>query len=503
MFHSKTSKKMKNIKLLILGLGISSLSLISCNEDFLDTQSTESVDAPTIYSTADNLMAAVNGMNRNMYYRQNSSQGQNGYTAQMIISDVMGEDLIFPTTGNGWFRDELRWITPGLVTSGTASYPWTFWAGMIRNANNIITYGASATGDQNLKDKAIGEAYAYRAFGNFQLVQLYGMRYVAGGNNSNPGVVLRDDPADVAPKARGTVEEAYAFIWSDLDKSQALLTGKTVTNKSHFTLANVKGLKARVALVQQDYTKAAQFANEARGTIALMSQAQYRAGFNDYTNSEWMWGVTIIADQSDFFGNFHGYMSRNYNSSQIRSAPKVMNTKLYNAFPSTDVRVQVVDPTGDHTALALPSNYSKFPYTSQKFLSQSTSLSLGDVPFMRVAEMYLIEAEALYNLGREADSKTVLTTLVKARDTSFTTFTTTGDVYYQQILLNRRLELWGEGFRFFDLKRLNQKLDRTGANQNATVINNVYTIDAGDLRWQWMIPQAEINSNPLITQNPS
>lgn len=503
MFHSKKRNKMKNIKLLISGLAITSLLLTSCNDDFLDTKSTESVDAPTIYSTSDNLMAAINGMNRNMYTRQNSSQGQNGYTAQMIISDVMGEDLVFPTTGNGWFRDELRWITPGLVTSGTASYPWTFWAGMVRNANNIITYGASATGDQVLKDKAIGEAYAYRAFSNFQLVQLYGIRYTAGGNNSNLGVVLRDDPADISPKERATVEEVYSFIWSDLDKAQALLTGKSVTNKSHFTLANVKGIKARVALVQQDYAKAAQFANEARGNTGLMSQAQYRAGFNDYTNTEWMWGVTIISDQSDFFGNFHAYMSRNYNSSQIRTAPKVMSTKLYNAFPSTDVRVQVVDPTGAHTALALPSNYSKFPYTSQKFLSVSTSVSLGDVPFMRVAEMYLIEAEALYKLGREAESKTVLTTLVKARDTSFTAFTTTGDAYYQQLLLNRRLELWGEGFRFFDLKRLNQKLDRTGANHNATVINNVYTIEPTDARWQWMIPQAEINANPLITQNPS
>ncbi len=180
-----------------------------------------------------------------------------------------------------------------------------------------------------------------------------------------------------------------------------------------------------------------------------------------------------------------------------------MNTKLYNAFPSTDVRVQVVDPTGKHTSLSLPSNYSLFAYTSQKFLSESTASSLGDVPFMRVAEMYLIEAEALYKLGKEADSKTVLSTLVKARDTSFTTFTTTGDAYYQQILLNRRLELWGEGFRFYDLKRLNQKLDRTGANHNTTVLQNVYTIEASDLRWQWVIPQAEINSNPLLKQNPS
>ena len=494
---------MKNIKLLISGLVLSSLLFTSCNDDFLDTKSTSSVDAPTVYSTSDNLMAAVNGMNRNMYYRQNSSQGQNGYTAQLIISDVMGEDVVFPSTGNGWFTSELRWLAQSQVTSGTVSYPWTFWAVMARNANNIITYGPSATGDAIIRDKAIGEAYAYRALSNFQLVQLYGKRYIAGGDNSGLGAILREDPTDTAPKKRSTVEETYTQIWKDLDKAQELLTGKSASNKSHFTLANVKGLKARVALVQQNYAKASQFANEAKAGFALMSQASYKAGFNEYSNTEWMWGIKIIADQSDFFGNFHGYMSRNYNSTQIRTAPKVMNTKLYNAFPSTDVRTQVVDPTGAHTALALPNNYSKFPYTSQKFLAVSQSESLGDVPFMRAAEMYLIEAEALYEQGKEAESKTVLTTLVKARDTSFTNFTTSGDAYYQQILLNRRIELWGEGFRFFDLKRLNQKLDRTGANHNATVINNVYTIEANSNKWEWLIPQDEINANPLCVQNPS
>ncbi|GEM50860.1 RagB/SusD family nutrient uptake outer membrane protein [Empedobacter brevis] len=495
--------KMKNIKLLISALVITSSLLTSCNDDFLDTKPTSSVDAPTVYSTADNLMAAINGMHRNMYTRQNSSQGQNGYTGQLIISDVMGEDVVFPSTGNGWFVSQLRWLAQNQVTSGTVSYPWTYWSAMIRNANNIITYGPLATGDIDLKDKAIGEAYAYRAFSNFQLVQIYGKRYIAGGDNSNLGIVLREDPSDIAPRKRSTVEEAYVLIWKDLDKAQELLTGKAAGNRSHFSLANVKGLKARVALVQQDYAKAAQFANEAKMGIPLMSQSSYRAGFNDYTNVEWMWGVRIQADQSDFFGNFHAFMSRNFNSTQIRTAPKVMNIKLYNAFPSTDARVQVVDPTGQHTALSLPNNYSKYPYTSQKFLAVSQSESLGDVPFMRVAEMYLIEAEALYKQGKEVESKEVLTTLVKARDLSFSSFTTAGNEYYEQILLNRRLELWGEGFRFFDLKRLNQKLDRTGANHNATVINNVYTVEASSSKWEWLIPQAEIDANPEIIQNPS
>jgi len=496
---------MKKIKLLLAVVAMSTLTLSSCSDDYLDVVPTSSVSDQTIYSTADNLLAAINGMHRNMYVRQNSSQGNNGYTAQLIITDVMGEDLVFPTTGNGWFRSELRWESQGNMNSTTSTYPWTFWYGMIKNANNIITFGPSASGDQDIKNQVIGEAYAYRAFAYFQLVQLYGKRYVAGKNNTDLGVVLRDDPRDISPKERATVEEVYAEIWNDLQNASTYLKGKSVANASHFSEITVKGIMARVALVQQDYQKAAQFASEVRASseYQLMSQAQYKAGFNDYTNPEWIWGITIQDDQTDYFGNFHAYMSRNFNSGQIRTAPKIMNSSLYKAFPTSDVRTQVVDPTGVHESLNLPSNYDKFEYTSQKFLSQSTSSPLGDVPFMRLAEMYLIEAEALYKLGNESGSKDVLTKLVKSRDSEFNGFTTSGEAYYNQILLNRRIELWGEGFRFFDLKRLGQKLDRTGLNHVGTVINNVYTIEPNDLRWQWLIPVAEINSNPLIKQNPS
>ena len=69
-----------------------------------------------------------------------------------------------------------------------------------------------------------------------------------------------------------------------------------------------------------------------------------------------------------------------------------------------------------------------------------------------------------------------------------------------EILLQRRIELWGEGFRFFDLKRTNAALDRTGANHISSV-SGVSNVPAGDKRWQWLIPIAEINANPLIIQN--
>jgi len=80
--------------------------------------------------------------------------------------------------------------------------------------------------------------------------------------------------------------------------------------------------------------------------------------------------------------------------------------------------------------------------------------------------------------------------------------TNTGQALINEILLQRRIELWGEGFRFFDLKRTNSALDRTGANHSATLTSNLMTVEAGSNQWQWLIPQDELNANPQVVQNP-
>lgn len=494
---------MKKVKIYLSCIAVSGLLFMgACSNDFLDVEPTDAVSEDLVASSGENLMAAINGMHRNMYKRQNDSQGQNGYTAQMINADVMGEDVILPTTGNGWFVTVLRWLHTDNESSSYVSYPWDFWYSMIKNANIVLANGEEAEGDPLLVNKALGEAHAYRAFGHFQLVQMFGKRYVAGEANDALGVVIRTDGYDNDPKPRATVQEVYDQVWEDLEKAEELLDGTTHTNNSHFSVANVRGIMARVALVQQDYEKAASYAEAAREGYSLMSADDYKSGFNDYKNGEWMWGIHIQEDQSDGYGNFMAFMSRNYASTQIRTSPKVMNVLLYDAFPDSDVRKQLVDPTGLHKDLDLPSNFSKFEYTSQKFMAASTSLSIGDVPFMRAAEMYLIEAEAKYKMNQEAASKLVLAELVSARDPEFLAFTTTGEAYYEELLLQRRMELWGEGFRFFDLKRLGRNLDRTDTNTSRTVINNLYVVEPDDTRWQWAIPRQEINANEEIEPNP-
>ncbi|WP_294207583.1 RagB/SusD family nutrient uptake outer membrane protein [uncultured Chryseobacterium sp.] len=500
----KNIKKYKKIALLACMIALNGFT-VSCSSDYLETDPTTAVSEDAAYSSASNLAAIISGMHRNMYYRQNSNQGQNGQGGIMIMMDALGEDLVFPSTGNGWYVSTVRWQDQVNENASNDLYPYQFYYALIRNANLVIKNGPNVptvnSSEETVVKQAIGEAYAFRAFCHYMLVQIYGKRYVPATNNTQLGVPIRLTPDEV-PMKRNTVEEVYTQINNDLAEALSRLSS-TRTSKSHFNDKVVLGLRARVALTQGNYALAASSAKLARNGFSLMSNATYTSGFNNLEgNGEWMWGATIIADQTDYFGNFGAYMSRNYNSTNIRQAPKAMNSKLFAMFPSTDVRTKVVDPTGAHTSLSLPSTFSKFPYTSQKFLSASVSDSRLDVPYMRAAEMYLIEAEALARSNDEINSKIVFNQFMQNRNPSYAGAVTTGNAYITEILNNRRIEFWGEGFRFLDLKRLNQGLDRTGANHSAVVVNNVLTVSNTDNRWQYLIPRTEINANPLIEQNP-
>lgn len=481
-------------------------AMISCQSDYLETDPTTAASEDAAYSSASNLMAIINGMHRDMYYRQNDSQGQNGQGGIMIMMDAIGEDLVFPSTGNGWYISTVRWQDQVNESSSYVFYPYQFYYALIRNANLVIANGPSVpvanAADANTVKLAIGEAHAFRAFCYYMLVQIYGKRYVPGTVNSQLGVPIRLEANEI-PLARNTVEDVYTQINNDLNEASTRLAGSKRLTKSHFDDKVILGLRARIALTQGNYAVAAASAKLARTDYPLMDNTAYTAGFNNLAgNSEWIWGATIIADQGETFSNFGAYMSRNFNSTNIRQAPKAINSKLFLMFPTTDVRTKNFDPSGAHTSLALPSTYSKFAYTSQKFLSASFADSRVDLPYMRAAEMYLIEAEALARLGNETDSKTVFNLLAKNRNIGYAGASTTGTAYINEILNSRRLELWGEGFRLLDLKRLNQGLDRTGANHSSVVTNNLMTVPNTDPRWEFLIPRNEINANPLIVQNP-
>lgn len=484
---------------LLMALG---LLATACEKEYLETSPTGSIDAGAAYATTKNATAAVNGIYRAMVVRYLDSQGHFGHPAMMIISDVLGEDVLISNTSNTWHLPETRWQAHRSETSVGDEMPYRLYYRIIGNANIAIANLDNAAGTQAERNVLKGEALGLRAFSYFNLVQLYGKRYDATAKPNNQMGV----PLVLAPTTEGlpraTVEDVYTQINKDLTEAATLLTS-TRSFKSHINLEVIKGFQARVALTQQNWVEAAKYAAEARKGFSLMSVAQYQDGFSDISNPEWIWGFDHLEDQSEFFGAFHSYISSNFNSTNIRVSPKVINSALYDQIPATDVRSKMWVKAPTATNSVVPTGGVRVAYMTQKFRLPGTpsTSTMGDIPYMRAAEMYLIEAEAQARLGNTAGATSLLFDLVSKRDLSYKLSTKTGQPLIDEILFNRRVELWGEGFRFTDLKRMNMPLNRNNANANSAVVV-LFDVKAGDNQWEFLIPRREINANKAIVQNP-
>lgn len=492
---------------LLLAFGV---SFASCKKDYLDTQPTDQIAEKDAFTSIANARAALNGIYRGLYL-QYASQSQDGHPDIMISMDFMGEDIVHFAAGTSYFRGSYRWVDHRSEASALNEWVYRFYYQMIANANMIIANIDAVPGGEEEKKDIKGQVLALRAWCHFNLVQLWGLRYDATAKpNTQPGVsIVLANTTDPLPRA--TVEEVYTQINADLDAAITALTGVAARiNKTYINLTVAKGLKARVALTMQDWATAAQYAAEAKGGT-LMSNADYLSGFNSLSNTEWLWGANQLPDQLPSFGSFFAYMSGNFNSAHTRPNPKLINSKLYAAISATDIRkklwwdgtaADLVNFGVMNAATGKPESSARnVRLMHRKFMVKDLNVSAGDIPFMRLAELYLLEAEAKAMLGQWSAAADALFTVAKNRDLNYIKSTKTGQALIDEILVHRRIELWGEGFRFLDLKRTNSALDRTGTGATTTLAS-VLTIPAGDKRWQFLIPRREIQTNPTIVQNP-
>jgi hypothetical protein len=175
-----------------------------------------------------------------------------------------------------------------------------------------------------------------------------------------------------------------------------------------------------------------------------MSAAQY-TGFTIIQIEDVGQPSTVGPD--DIFFSFFAFMSADFNSTNIWTGAKCINSALFNSIASTDIRKQLWDPTGTNIAFPIPPGGARYPYMNRKFLSAGGSgSSIGDVPIMRVAEMFFIEAEAKARAGgQDAAAAQALFTVVKAR-----TRICVSQHGQHRSMRSASSEDCREGFRFYD-----------------------------------------------------
>lgn len=495
---------MKRIKYAVLAL--CAAGLVACSDTFMDTAPTDQVGKDDVTSTLDNLYAALNGTHRAMVKQYLSSQSSGGEPTWDIHRDVLGEDLVHPSTGNSWFLGTLRWVDHRDSKSTLTKFGFFFYYKLILNANILLENVDKVTRtDENLYVGIKGEALCFRAFSHFQLVQLYGKRYQAGATNTQLGVPYRKT-SETSEIARNTVEECYQFINQDLDEAIELMKNYKAKALTHFSLKVAYGIKARVMLAQQNYSEAAKYADlaiqeaEREGHKLMQTEKEIMSGFaSTLTDTkEAIWAADTQDDQTVYFYSFYAYMSWNFNASAIRAVPRCINSQLYDKIADTDIRKQWWDPTGKAEVPA--SNFKRFPYQNRKFTAKNPDSAVGDFAFMRISELYLMKAEALARAGKIQDAQQTLTTFALTRDPEYKPTSTTAEQLAEEIMIQRRIELWGEGFRFTDLKRLNLPLNRENTNHETSIAVKM-SMAAGTPDWQFMIPNDEMNANGLMVQN--
>lgn len=498
------------IKYTLVGL-TGAIMFASCNSDQLETLPTTSISGSSITSTPDAALVSLNGIYRSMYTAGWSTTGNThqcfGISAYNLMADVMGEDCIMSSSGSGWFwYDCLYNVKPRYSSGAWRSYDlWNAYYTWISNANYIIAAEETMNGTPSEVNYVIGQAYAIRAYSYFMMAQSFARTYK--GHESEPCGPIYTEPTtpETEGKPRSTVKEVYDQIVSDINKAVELLNGSTAKDKSHIGYDVALGIKARIALVMEDWNAAKEAAEKAiQVSGAEVDFVKNFTGLNTVKAKNVMWGATVILDQVGMYASFFSHMDADAGA-YGESARKQINRELYAKMSESDSRLAWWNV--------------KDNYQQEKFKFSDIKTWMGDYVWMRIEEMYITAAEAEARLGNESEAIKYLTEYMKYRDASYkceksglalgiTTDEWTGSLL-EEIIIQRRIELWGEFGRVYDIRRLKQGFRRTSAMgwPDEALLANRPTDDPENYMWVLTIPQAEFDGNANMTlekdQNPT
>ena len=320
-----------------------------------------------------------------------------------------------------------------------------------------------------------------------------------------------------------TLAQTYEQIYKDLDEAISLFQASGLDRSAVFGSSTVcfpnlnvaYGVYARAALNREDYSKASEMA------------------FCNPT-SEWIWGSYNDAAETLYYWSFQTTMAYNgyYASVGYNIAA---SRELIDAIPDSDIRKGLflhsgtflsegqkvedviettygsfnVETEAGVAAAEKANNYAASvctytpaetiePYGALKFAALGMP-GIGCIPFIRSSEMLLIEAEAAYQTGDITSAQNDLIELnqTSGRDPEYTC-TKTGEDLWNEIILYRRLELWGEGHSWFDCKRWGRPVQRKGITEGGNFhasIAGTYGADPNSSFWKWVLPSRETDYN--------
>ena len=435
---------------------LAACSVTACD---LDTAPTTSLEADAVFRNLENADRVIRGA-WNYIFNSSSTYASIGYGAIMINDDFAGSDVV-RTTSYGYSSSYK--LTNGYGRGEINDVMWDLVYDPINNCNAVIKNIDGISGDQEEKNRIKGQAYATRGFLYMLLASHYSFAIDKDPNAVCVPIYTEPTNYDMATtgKPAASVSEVYEQALNDLKWGYDLIPedynrGSNATDQYKIDHTVVTGLRARASLYARKWEDAYKYADEAMKlkNSYLMNEAEYKSGFNNALNKEWMWGYSCTQDDNLPAYNFH------YKDT---STPGSGYTN-FNADPHFKELFDKNDYRRDLFKWGLNAGYGECAMLNYKFLFADVNNMLGDVIMMRVAEMFLIKAEAAAHLaGKTSESQALLKKLRDARmknGVESPVVTATGDELLKEIWLERRKELWGEGFSLTDIIRNQQSVDR-------------------------------------------
>ena len=466
---------MKKVIYIALVLGSLATVLDSCRDSALEPtlaqDKTLEGNVNTVSDLRNLLNGAYNRMSQYEYYGRN----------YIIYGEVRSDNAFSSAATNRFVQ------TAEMKLNNTDNDPTDTWMRLFSTlapVNIVINANRSAvSGDAATINHYVGEAYAIRAMIHFDALKLYGQQDVTGQGGMNAlGVPYVTTFGTVGIPSRESAQVVYNKIQADLDTALSLMSASLNNTSSHYMTTNaVKALKARVALHFKDYVVAAQYAKEVidSGSYSVASSSAFASTFNtDSTNNQ----IFSIANSvNDNIGN-----NSLANIYQGRYGDVQFLKDLYDKYEATDVRKSLLTSSGTN-------RYRMSKYVDAAYVGSY------DIPVIRYEEVVLIYAEAsLLGYSDSTNALAYLNQIASNRGASSYTSAT-----LDNILLERRKEFAGEGFRFYDLVRTGRNLPLVddnlqtygqGQNKDQPVLYGSYNL-------AFPIPLGELRANPNMRQN--
>lgn len=475
------------------------VAVTSCSEDFLDKSPLDTINTENFYQTEEDAIVAINGAYQPL-------QWPKLYNMRMWTSDIMAGNSIVGAGGGDDGRetqDMSNFVTatdnPGVLDLFRGPSP-----GILRS-NVILQKVPEMDIDEQVKNQVLGEAHFLRGLYYFILVRYFG---------DVPLITEPQEPGDDLRLVRTPKAEVYALIISDLTAAMEMLPLKSAYSSNDLgraTKGAATGLLAKVYLTLGDWEQVVSLASQVEA-MGYSLNLNYADNFdvNNENSVESLFEVQYVGDAGeDFWGNenqaswlstFQG--PRNSGMVAGGWGWNQPTQEFVDSYEAGDLRKDATifyEGCPDFDGMEYDPAYSSTGYNVRKFLvtkavSPTYDNSPKNFPVLRFADVLLMKAEALNNLGRTDEAESPLNR-VRTRAGLVAVSDLSQAEMKEVILHERRMELAFEGQRWFDLIRVDN------GQWGLDFLHSIGKLNATEKHLLFPIPLKEIESNPNLIQN--